>query len=161
MFTRLAWALLAAPLAGCSAFGYPSPLLPPAPRSASAARDVAGTYEVFGVRYATLSSAEGYRERGLASWYGPQFDGQPTASGERYDMNAMTAAHRSLPLETCVEVKRLDTGARVVVRVNDRGPFVSTDQRIIDVSYAAAKKLDLVAPGTAPVELRALDDGDC
>ena len=173
MFTRLPALLLLAPsLGACSAFGYPSPFAPPAPAApaasaasnapaAPASADRAGTYEVFGVRYATLSSSEGYRELGVASWYGEDFHGRPTASGEPYDMHELTAAHRSLPLQTCVEVTRVDSGRRVVVRVNDRGPFARTHRRIIDLSYEAARRLEMVGPGIAEVDVRALEHGGC
>lgn len=92
------------------------------------------------------------RERGLASWYGPGFHGKPTASGEPFDMHQMTGAHRTLPFGAWVEVRRLDNGRSVRVRVNDRGPFVRG--RIIDLSFAAARALDLVVAGIAEVELR-------
>ena len=111
-------------------------------------------YDVFGKRYHVLASSDGYRERGIASWYGGSFHGRLTSNGERYDMHAMTAAHPSLPLPTWVEVTNLSNGKRVVVKVNDRGPFVG--KRLIDLSYAAATKLDIVRDGTAPVEVRAL-----
>jgi rare lipoprotein A len=94
-------------------------------------------------------------ERGTASWYGRKFHGRKTASGERYDMHEMTAAHRSLPFGTVVQVVRLDSGEAVVVRINDRGPFV--DGRIIDLSYAAAAEIDMVRDGVAQVELYLLD----
>jgi len=90
-------------------------------------------------------------ERGIASWYGGKFHGRATASGERYDMHGMTAAHKTLPFGTVVEVHDLDNGRRVQVRITDRGPFVRG--RILDLSYAAAKKLDMIGPGTARVEL--------
>lgn len=113
-------------------------------------------YEVFGRRYHTLPTSQGYRERGVASWYGAKFHGLPTSSGEPYDMHAMTAAHKSLPLPTWVEVHNLRNDRRIIVRVNDRGPFVGN--RIIDLSYAAARELDMVEAGTALVEVRALHD---
>ena len=112
-------------------------------------------YEVFGKRYKVRESSNGYRERGIASWYGRPFHGRPTSSGEMYDMEEMTAAHTSLPLPTWVEVTNLSNGKTVVVKVNDRGPFVAN--RLIDLSYAAAKALDIVRNGTARVEIRALD----
>lgn len=90
-------------------------------------------------------------ERGVASWYGPKFDGRATASGERFDMYAMTAAHPSLPFGTVLEVRNLDNGKTCRVRVNDRGPFVRG--RIVDLSFAAARALDMVGAGTARVEL--------
>ncbi len=93
-------------------------------------------------------------ERGIASWYGPGFHGRFTASGERYDMDAMTAAHQSLPFGTVVEVRNLDNGKTARVRINDRGPFMKG--RILDLSRAAAKALGIFGPGTAPVELIAM-----
>lgn len=93
-------------------------------------------------------------ERGVASWYGPDFHGLRTANGERYDMHALTAAHPSLPFDTLVEVRNLDNGRSVRVRINDRGPFKK--RRIIDLSLAAATELDMVLTGTARVELLAL-----
>ena len=90
-------------------------------------------------------------ERGIASWYGPKFNGKMTASGERYDMNAFTAAHLSLPFGTKIGVRNTRTGREVVVRVNDRGPY--SRNRIIDLSYAAAKEVGVVGPGTASVEI--------
>lgn len=90
-------------------------------------------------------------ERGIASWYGPKFNGRMTASGERYDMNALTAAHPSLPFGSKIGVRNTRTGREVIVRVNDRGPF--SKNRVIDLSYAAAKEVGVVGPGTASVEL--------
>jgi len=90
-------------------------------------------------------------ERGIASWYGPKFHGRRTASGERYDMNGLTAAHPTLPFGTLVGVRNTRTGRQVVVRVNDRGPF--SRNRVIDLSYAAAREVGVVGPGTASVEL--------
>ncbi len=112
-------------------------------------------YVVAGKRYDVLASSEGFVERGIASWYGPQFHGRRASSGETYDMYAMTAAHPRLPLPTYVQVTNLENGRKTVVRVNDRGPFHGG--RVIDLSYAAARKLDLLHKGTAMVELRALD----
>lgn len=93
-------------------------------------------------------------ERGVASWYGPGFDGRLTASGERYDMHAATAAHRTLPFGTILEVRNLDNGLSTQVRINDRGPFKKN--RIVDLSLAAARAIGMVGPGTARVELRTL-----
>jgi rare lipoprotein A len=112
-------------------------------------------YEVFGVTYRVLESSVGYEEEGLASWYGEEFQGRPTSSREPYDMYLMTAAHRSLPLPTYVEVTNLENGRSAVVRVNDRGPF--HPDRIIDLSYVAARKLGYVGAGTARVRVRALE----
>ena len=112
-------------------------------------------YDEFGVRYRVLQTSKDYVERGIASWYGDPFHGRATSTGETYDMYAMTAAHKTLPLPTYVRVTDLDTGNRVVVRVNDRGPFV--EGRIIDLSYVAALKLGIARQGIARVEVRALD----
>lgn len=112
------------------------------------------TYEVFGKRYKVMDSALGYHEQGEASWYGSKFHGRETSSGETYDMYNMTAAHRHLPLPTFVEVTNLNNGKRVVVKVNDRGPF--HPDRIIDLSYAAATKLGMLESGTATVEVVAI-----
>lgn len=131
----------------------------PIPRSEPPSRYGNPTsYKVFGKRYTTLKSAKGFRESGLASWYGTKFHGRRTSSGEPYDMYAMTAAHKSLPLPTYVEVKNLDNGRSAIVRVNDRGPFHRG--RIIDLSYAAAVKLGVNTKGTARVTIRALTDND-
>jgi rare lipoprotein A len=112
-------------------------------------------YTVFGKRYYVLSSSAAYVERGVASWYGPGFHKVRTSTGEQYDMYGMTAAHKTLPLPAYVSVTNLQNGRSVVVRVNDRGPFVGN--RIIDLSYTAASRLDMLRNGTAMVEVRALD----
>ena len=112
-------------------------------------------YDVFGKRYYVLSSSASYLERGVASWYGPGFHKERTSTGEPYDMYGMTAAHKTLPLPAYVRVTNLQNGRSVVVRVNDRGPFV--DNRIIDLSYTAASRLDMLRNGTAMVEVRALE----
>ncbi|MES1190820.1 MAG: septal ring lytic transglycosylase RlpA family protein [Steroidobacter sp.] len=114
-------------------------------------------YDALGQRYFVMSSAAGYEEQGVASWYGPGFHEGNTSSGERYDMYGMTAAHRTLPLPTYVQVTNLSNGKSVVVRVNDRGPFKKG--RIIDLSYAAAAKLDMLRDGTAFVDVKALVPG--
>ena len=115
-------------------------------------------YEVASKRYVVLASAVGYVERGVASWYGPTFHGGRTATGEIYDMNAMTGAHPTLPLPVWVRVTNLQNGRSVVVRLNDRGPFSSN--RIIDLSRAAAEQLDMIRAGTAMVEVRSLAGGN-
>lgn len=112
------------------------------------------SYEVFGKRYHVLATAEGYRERGVASWYGPDFHSKATSSGEPYDMFAMTAAHKTLPIPAYARVTNLANGRSVVVRINDRGPFVAN--RIIDLSYTAAHKLDMWRAGTAFVEVEVI-----
>jgi rare lipoprotein A len=111
-------------------------------------------YDVLGKRYFVLSSSFGYVERGVASWYGPGFHKVRTSTGEPYDMYGMTAAHKTLPLPAFVRVTNLQNGRSVVVRVNDRGPFVGN--RIIDLSYTAASKLDMLRNGTAMVEVRSI-----
>ena len=111
-------------------------------------------YEVFGKRYTVMDSGSGYTERGVASWYGKKFHGRLTSNREKYDMYQMTAAHKTLPLPTYVRVRNLRNNKSVVVRVNDRGPFVHN--RIIDLSYAAALKLDMVDDGTSLVEVTAI-----
>lgn len=114
-------------------------------------------YTVLGKSYHVMDSAEGYVERGIASWYGSKFHGRATSSLEPYDMYQFSAAHKSLPLPTHVRVTNLENGRSVVVRVNDRGPF--HEGRLIDLSYAAAVKLGVHINGTAPVEVRALKPG--
>ena len=113
------------------------------------------SYTVNGKRYYTLDTGSGYSERGIASWYGTKFHGRRTSSGQAYDMYAMTAAHKTLPLPTYVQVTNLENLRSVVLRVNDRGPFHSN--RIIDLSYAAAWKLGILSKGTGYVEVLALD----
>jgi rare lipoprotein A len=115
-------------------------------------------YEVNGERYQVRASADNYVERGVASWYGPDFHGKNTSSGERYDMYGMTAAHKTLPIPCYARITNLGNGRSIVVRINDRGPFV--DNRIVDLSYAAATKLDIVRTGTAFVELRTVGPGE-
>lgn len=115
------------------------------------------SYRVLGKRYYTLSSSQGYVERGIASWYGNKFHGRRTSNGETFNMYAMTAAHKSLPLPTYLAVSNLDNNRRIVVRVNDRGPFHAN--RIVDLSYAAASKLGILAKGTGFVEIRAIEPG--
>jgi rare lipoprotein A len=104
--------------------------------------------------YQPLPHAENFRQRGIASWYGKKFHGRKTSSGEIYNMYAMTAAHKTLPLGTYVNVRHLNNQREIEVRINDRGPFIRG--RVIDLSYTAAKKIGIVGPGTAPVEIIAL-----
>jgi rare lipoprotein A len=167
-------ALLA--LAGCvgtaSRSNTPSPktpipaAIPQPPKDLSAIPDVVPKaeprsakgnppfYDVLGRRYFVMTSPVGYVERGVASWYGPGFHAAKTSNGEAYDMYGMSAAHKTLPLPCYVQVTNLKNGRSVVLRVNDRGPF--KDGRIIDLSYTAASKLDILRDGTAFVEVRAL-----
>jgi len=119
------------------------------PRAEPLARGGNKPYVVNGRRYVPDVSGQPYRARGLASWYGQKYHGNKTAMGETYNMTAMTAAHPTLPLPSYARVTRSDTGASVIVRINDRGPFVAG--RIIDLSYAAAYKLGIIEMGTAEV----------
>ena len=111
-------------------------------------------YKVFGKWYQPLPDSKGFRQRGIASWYGKDFHGKKTSNGETYDMYAMTAAHKTLPLGTYVRVHNLENNRTLEVRINDRGPFVRG--RIIDLSYTGAKEIGIVGPGTARVEVVAL-----
>jgi len=129
----------------------PEPVVLDEPRSAIGNRS---PYTVLGKQYQVLARADGYVERGLASYYGVKFHGRRTSNREIYDMYAFTAAHKSLPLPSFARVTNLDNGKSVVVRVNDRGPFHAG--RVVDLSYAAAVRLDMVRQGTARVEVRAL-----
>jgi rare lipoprotein A len=130
---------------GCASSTPPPPERPPGhPKP----------YKVFGKWYQPLPDSSGFRQRGLASWYGKDFHGKKTSNGEIYDMYAMTAAHKTLPLGTYVRVHNLENNRRAEVRINDRGPFVRG--RIIDLSFTAANELGVVGPGTARVEVTAL-----
>ena len=174
------WRLLATPaallaLSACSitaprpaapAGNPPQPVAPPPPPAVETVPDAVPRaeprsahgnppfYDVLGKRYYVLAASDGYLERGVASWYGPTFHGGNTSSGEPYDMYAMTAAHKTLPLPCYARVTNLRNGRSVVVRINDRGPFVAN--RLIDLSYTAAAKLDMIREGTTLVEVRAL-----
>ena len=160
-------------LAGCSAVGPARPVKPSVPVARTPAKKPpsaqppatapgtpatgAGTppcYEVSGERYFVMPSSEGYRQTGVASWYGEAFHGKRTSSGTIYNMYEFTAAHKTLPLPSLVRVTNLGNGKSVVVTVDDRGPFVKG--RLIDLSYAAARELDIVRTGTAEVEVEAL-----
>ncbi len=162
-------ALAALTLAACGGNvrdGAPSgrvsmPDLPgdPVPRPEPRSRYGNGpVYEVFGKSYRVMDSSSGYKERGVASWYGKKFHGRLTSNREPYDMYSMTAAHKTLPLPTYVRVRNLRNNKSIIVRVNDRGPFVHN--RIIDLSYAAAMKLDMVQHGTSLVEVTAISFDD-
>lgn len=113
------------------------------------------SYRVFGKRYYPMKSSKNYQAVGVASWYGTQFHAHSTSSGERYNMLGMTAAHKTLPLPTYVEVTNLKNHRKVIVKVNDRGPFESN--RLIDLSYVAAKKLGMIGHGTSLVRVTAID----
>ena len=113
------------------------------------------TYNVFGKRYKTLKTHVGYVEEGIASWYGKKFHGRLTSTREVYDMYELSAAHKSLPIPCYVKVTNLSNGKSLIVRVNDRGPFKKG--RIIDLSYAAAKRLDIIEKGTERVFVEAIE----
>ena len=115
-------------------------------------------YAVYGKTYTPLFDTTGYRERGIASWYGKKFHGKRTSSGEPYDMYAMTAAHKTLPLPSYVRVRNLQNGRAIIARVNDRGPFLH--DRLIDLSYAGAAKLGFLGTGTGIVEVEAIRPED-
>lgn len=145
------WALLAGLIVllvnGCRSVTAPPPpaeVPPPAPGYPT-------PYRVDGQWYQPIPDADGFRERGAASWYGRKFHGRKTSNGEIYDMYGISAAHKTLPFGTVVRVHNLRNGRQLDVRINDRGPFVKG--RIIDLSYGAAQKLGVVEPGTAPVEI--------
>jgi rare lipoprotein A len=159
-------------LTGCSIAGRraapaPAPeLVPPPPANVDSTADAIPRreprsahgnppfYKVLGKRYVVRATADGYLERGVASWYGPTFHGESTSNGEKYNMYAMTAAHKTLPLPCYARVTNLKNGRSIVVRINDRGPFVAN--RLIDLSYTAASKLDMLREGTTLVEVKAL-----
>ena len=113
-------------------------------------------YQVRGINYKVLKSAQGFEQIGIASWYGNKFHGHLTSNGEIYDMYAMSAAHKNLPLPTYLKVTNLNNNKSVIVRVNDRGPFHQS--RIIDLSYSAAYKLDMLKTGTTKVKITAITD---
>ena len=154
------WVLL---LPGCSTKaprGYPSRASIPSRKIPDRNRIPATQrpYTIDGKTYYPIPSAYGYEETGIASWYGPQFHGKSTSCGETYDMHGLTAAHKTLPMQTHVLVKNLDNGKEIVLRVNDRGPFVK--DRIIDLSFGAAKALGVAGPGTARVRVTALGEAE-
>lgn len=126
------------------------------PRLASLTRQTGNSYEIKGVKYTTYKEAPvGSFEQGIASWYGPGFHGKKTASGEIYDMNALSAAHKTLPLGSIIHVVNMDNSKEVIVRVNDRGPF--SKKRILDVSKGAAEKLGMIKSGVARIRYCVID----
>jgi len=137
-------AALALTLAGCGFFSTKQ-------TSGYGGKGTQQPYTVGGKTYYPLTTGEGYSETGVASWYGPDFHGHKTSNGEIYDMYELTAAHKILPMNTKVEVKNLENGKSVVVRINDRGPFVSG--RIIDMSLAGAKAIGIYGKGTSKVRV--------
>ncbi|WDE13341.1 septal ring lytic transglycosylase RlpA family protein [Thalassomonas haliotis] len=126
------------------------------PRAEAHSRGGNKNYQVRGKHYQVLKSAESFSQTGIASWYGKKFHGHLTSNGEIYDMYAMSAAHKNLPLPTYAKVTNLSNNKSVIVRVNDRGPF--HESRIIDLSYSAAYKLDMLKTGTAKVRITAITD---
>ena len=151
--------VIALVLSGCGSkqeaiYAPHKPTYGKAKSSAAVHRATMRPYSINGVTYYPTVVEVGEKFRGVASWYGNDFHGKRTSNGEIYDMHDFTAAHKTLPMNTMVKVKNLKNGKSVVVRVNDRGPFVAG--RIIDLSYAAAKKIGIVGSGTAPVELEIL-----
>ena len=152
--------------AGCSIFGS-SVKSPDYSSSATKGKKQRGTkpYTIKGKTYYPLKTVNGFKEEGVASWYGPDFHGKQTANGERYDMHSMTAAHKILPFDTKLKVTHLGNGKQIIVRVNDRGPFVSS--RIIDLTKTGATQLGMIGTGTARVRIESVgdvkgmqDDGD-
>lgn len=167
--TLLAGLLLLLLISGCSSTSTvdSGDYAPPEPRDISDVTNAVpkvephskygnpASYVVFGKRYYTLPSSKGYKEQGIASWYGSKFHGQRASSGETYDLYKMTAAHRTLPLPTYARVTNLRNGRAVIVKINDRGPF--HNNRVIDLSYVAAAKLGILEYGTGLVEVEAID----
>ncbi len=151
-------------LSGCSKPAIRTTVLSPPPPSTPTPKSSTGVskkterkerpYAVDGKWYFPVGSVAEYTEKGVCSWYGPDFHGKPTSSGEIYDMYGFTAAHRILPFNTQIRVKNPLNNKEILVRINDRGPFVK--DRILDLSYAGAKELGLIGPGTAPIEIEAL-----
>jgi rare lipoprotein A len=144
---------------GCTRHSVPSSGRPPVPSSsrpqpAAIPPSSAKPYKALGQWYQPLPDARGFKQTGIASWYGEDFHGKKTSSGEIYDMYAESAAHKTLPLGTIVRVRNVDNNREMEIRINDRGPFVTG--RVIDLSYACASKLGVLGPGTAPVELVAV-----
>ena len=144
---------------GCSSSigeGYSTVYKPSSPSSPPSKKKPAtqNPYRIKGVKYTPIANASGFSQTGLASWYGSKFHGRKTSNGETYNMYAMTAAHKTLPVNTWVSVHNLENNRKIVVRINDRGPFIRG--RIIDLSYTGAKRINIVGPGTARVKITAL-----
>jgi len=139
---------------GCSKSIESMPHAPPPRSDAGKMPATQRPYTVLGKQYTPIATAHGFVQTGIASWYGKKFHGRKTANGEIYDMYAMTAAHKTLPMNSWVEVRNLDTNQKIRVRINDRGPFVTG--RIIDLSYTGAKRINMLGPGTARVRVTAL-----
>lgn len=148
MFRKLLPTTIAGMCAVCLIGCARTPVAPPVEKPSP-------PYTVGGTVYYPLSKVRDYKEQGVASWYGPDFHGRKTSSGETYDMYAYTAAHRILPFGTKVQVTNLSNGKSTAVKVNDRGPFVKN--RIIDLSFSGAKQIGLIGPGTAVVEVKVVE----
>lgn len=142
--------------AGCAEKRPPEPPAVPVPGATTAVPPTQRPYRVMGKTYYPLPSSQGYEETGIASWYGGKFHGRKTSNGETYDMHEVSAAHKTLPMNTMVLVENLDNGSEIVLRINDRGPFVKG--RIIDLSFNAAKQLRMADKGTAQVRVTALGE---
>ncbi|MFT5211301.1 MAG: rare lipoprotein A [Flavobacterium sp.] len=155
--TKLVFVLSLVSLSACQTEGvYLAEIKPNTQGNKTFTRGNKSPYVVFGKTYTVLPDSLGYREIGIASWYGKKFHGRLTSNGEVYDMYQISAAHKSLPLPTEVKVTNLDNGKSIIVRVNDRGPF--HDDRVIDLSYQTALALGFVDRGTAPVVVEAVDE---
>lgn len=152
-FSSLSALIVCAALSACASVD----LAPPPEAMSSSATGTMRPYQIRGVWYVPRHDPD-YNEVGMASWYGGHHQGNSTANGETFDMYAASAAHKTLPLPSLVEVKNLDNGRKIVVRVNDRGPFI--EGRIIDLSRAAAEELDMVRQGVAKVRVRYLGPAD-
>ena len=156
-FAAVAWLLMAEGCAKRTTYPPREPS-PSAPRTGTAPPETRPgqprPYKALDQWYVPLPDAKGFRQKGIASWYGPDFHGKRSSSGEIYDMHDMTAAHKTLPLGTLVRVRHLQNQHTIDVRINDRGPFVG--DRIIDLSHEAARRLGMIGPGTAPVEIEAI-----
>ncbi|KHA60004.1 lipoprotein [Vibrio variabilis] len=168
--TLLALACTSILLVGCSSapskrYSLDDDVAPEKPISVDHIEDAVPQYEPYslggnkdytlrGNHYTIIKDITGFTEQGISSWYGKKFHGHLTSNGEIYDMYSMTAAHKTLPLPSYVEVTNQDNGKKAIVRVNDRGPF--HPGRIIDLSYAAATKLDVIKTGTANVSIRVI-----
>lgn len=168
--TLLAVSLLSLSAAACAPFPTEPGRAPSRPTDMSKVPDAVpgdetpsrygnpASYTVLGKTYTLAPACKGYHDRGIASWYGTQFHGGRTSDGETYDMYAMTAANKVVPIPCYARVTNLQNGKSVVVKINDRGPFV--DNRLIDLSYAAASRLEMLGNGTALVDVQAVAPGE-
>ena len=143
---------------GCSANrgNVPDPGRQPPPSTSKKVPATQRPYTIGGIEYTPLANADGFAQTGIASWYGDKFHGRKTSNGEIYNMYDMTAAHKTLPMNTWVSVQNLENDRKIVVRINDRGPFVTG--RVIDLSYTGAKEIGIADPGTGKVKVTALGE---